>query len=85
MQNKYCATYNSQKEPSFLVHTEKGIVKFKENEDVIYAINMKDIKEIKNIEVSHVNTVADNLTQYSQKQRNKAGRKSCTIHWECLP
>ena len=46
MRNKYCITYNSQKEPSFLIYTEKGIVKFKENEDDIYAIDIRDKKGI---------------------------------------
>ena len=32
MQEKYCVTYDSQKEPSFQVYTEKGIVRFKEME-----------------------------------------------------
>ena len=49
MENKYRVMYSSQKEPSFLIHTEKGIVKFKENEDGTYAINMKDKMKIKNI------------------------------------
>ena len=40
MQKKYRVTYDSQVEPPFLIHTEKGIVRFKENEDVIYAINI---------------------------------------------
>ena len=68
-------------EPSFLFQTEKGTVRFKENEDGIYAINMtnKEKPKIKN-KVSHVNTIADHLKHHSQKQQAQAKRARELYH-----
>ena len=70
MRNKYHITYSSQKESLFLVHKEESIVKFRENKDGKNATDMKNKdKTIKTNKVSHVNTVADNLIHFSQKQQ----------------
>ena len=68
-------------ELSFPFHTEKGIVRFKENEYGIYAINMtnKEKPKIKN-KVSHVNTIADHLKHHSQKQQAQAKRARELYH-----
>ena len=65
-------------EPSFLIHTKKGIVTFKENEGGIYTINMtnKEETKIKN-KVSHVNIIADNSKNNKRKQ---IGRENYITH-----
>ena len=73
-------------EPSFLIHTKKGIVTFKENEGGIYTINMtnKEETKIKN-KVSHVNIIADNSKHFSQKQQARANRARELYHTLGMP
>ena len=77
MRGKYRVTYDSNIEPTFLVHTEKGIVKFPKTKEGIYAINMKKKEQNKYHDktyITQVNTVNNNLSYHSRNEQVHAKR-----------
>ena len=61
-------------------------MRFKENEDGIYAINMTNKEKIKiENKVSHVNSIADNLKHFSYKQQTQAKRARELYHILGMP
>ena len=58
---KYRVTYDSHKDDAFTVHTNRGIIKFKRNKQVIYGFNPTYTTSNSNV----VTTVEENMVRFT--------------------
>ena len=73
MRTKYRVTYNSDKGAEFNVHTPNGIIRFPETEEGVYAIDMANKTENKNIKDNFLSVLNNKqLFSYSTKQLKQA-------------
>ena len=84
MEDRYRVTYDSNKESAFLVHTPKGIIKFKRGpENLYYMVPQYDTSKVK--AVSMVETVDENSSFYSKAQLGRAKRAREMLHTLACP
>ena len=72
MRSKFRVTHNSSIKPAFMIHTNRGVIKFPETSEGVYAINMDCTKNNKNkTNVSMVTTIKENEKVYSKAKMGR--------------
>ena len=73
MRSKYRVTYDSDKGAEFNVHTPNGIIRFPETEEGVYAIDMANKTENKNIKNNFFSVLNNKqIFSYLTKQLKQA-------------
>jgi hypothetical protein len=73
LKKKHMITFDSEKEDAFIVHMDKGTMKFKCNPEGLYTFEVSD-KYLK--KESHlINTVKENRVGYTQRQFEQAKKE----------
>ena len=75
--DEYRITYDSDKEDAFCIHTQSGIVKFKQNKEGLYYYNFpatykEQVKKADSNGNNFVMTVEENKRNYTNQQFNRA-------------
>jgi hypothetical protein len=78
LKKKHGITFDSEKEDSFIVHTDKGNMKFKCNPEGLYTFDVS--KNYLRMESHLINTVKENRIGYTQRQFEQAKKAQELYH-----
>ena len=80
MRSKFRVTHNSSIKPAFMIHTNRGVIKFPETSEGVYAINM-DCKKITKIKQMYLwLPLSKNMRKFTQKQK-WVGKRAMNLHY----
>jgi hypothetical protein len=78
LKKKHRITFDSEKEDAFIVHTDKGNMKFKRNPKGLYTFKVSN--NYLKMENHLINTVKENRVGYTQRQFEQAKKAQVLYH-----